>query len=266
MKKNHFSLFISVFAILFAMIACVLPGQTAQPASDPNAIGTAIAGTSQAAMQQTLVAQLSTVTPEGPTGMMLETLPDGSTKYTDYDAGFEVIFPVGWLAVRPNSDEFNAALSGEGAVNSMLHDQMTVDQVEAADYRLLGYILRPDIKQNVIFGFSRTSWDPDDSAMLDNANMGELVRGLESQTDIPGFRVDVAQIYDDGNTRVIEVGGRWSLNDGTSNPIPFYSVFFFFKPTQDSTVRVTITILQDYQDDFAADVESIKDSIRVIKP
>jgi len=266
MKKNLIPFILSFAAMLLATLACALPGRSAQPASDPDAIETAIAGTSQAAAQQTAAAALFTATPEGPRGTFIEQFPDGTTKYTDYDAGFEVTFPAGWLAVRPNSDEFNTALAGDGAVNSMLHDQMIVDQVDSADARLLAYIIHSEIKPNVIFGFSTTQWDSNDSKMLDNANMGELVRGLESQTELSGFRVEVAQIHDEGNTRVVEVGGRWSLNDGTTDPIPFYSVFYFFKPTQDSTVRVAITILQDYQDDFAADVKSIMDSIKILKP
>jgi hypothetical protein len=201
------------------------------------------------------------------TGTTIEQLQDGTTKYTDYDARFEATFPVGWLAVRPNSEEFNAALVGEAAVNSMLHDQMAADvKGSAEDYRLFAYILHPDLKENVMFGFSKTKWDPNDSKMLDNANMGNLVRELETQSSIPGFRVDTAQIHDDTSTRVIEVGGRWTLNDGTSDPVPFYSLFYFFKPTQDSTVRLTITFVQDYQDEFAADLKSIRDSIKIIKP
>jgi len=252
-------------------LPAALPGQAAQPGpvTNPNIIETAIAGTSQAAAQQTAAVQAQpfTATPSGMTGTTIEQLPDGTTKYTDYDAGFEITFPVGWLAVRPDSEEFNASRAGEGAVNSMLYDQMTADLAgyEANYDRLYSYILRPDIKQNVMFGFSKMKWDPEDAAMLDNANMGDLVRGLESQTSIPGFRVEIAQIHDDGGTRVVEVSGRWTLKDGQSDPVPFHSIFFFFKPTQASTVRLTITFVQDYQDEFAADVKSIKDSIRIIK-
>jgi hypothetical protein len=265
MKRNRFHHAISTFVFLMAIVACALPGQA--PASGPNTIETAIANTAQAAAQQTAAAALFTATPEGTAGSTVEQLQDGTTKYTDYDAGFEVTFPVGWLAVRPNSEEFNAVLVGEATVNSMLYGQLAADLKEnAADYRLYTYILRPDIKEHVMFGFSKTRWDPNDSQMLDNSNMGDLVRELETQSSIPGFHVDTAQIHDDTNTRVIEVGGRWVLNDGTSDPVPFYSIFYFFKPTQDSTVRIAITFVQDYQDEFAADVKSIRDSVRIIKP
>jgi hypothetical protein len=264
MNRNAYHQVLAAIVILLAILACVLPGQA--PAAGPNTIETAIAGTSQAAAHQTSVAALFTPTPEGPTGTLIEQAPDGTTKYTDYDAGFEVTFPIGWLAVRPNSAEFNAALVGEGAVNSMLHEQMAADlKSDSMDYLLYGYILRPDIKEHVIFGFSKMKWDPEDEKMLDNANMGDLIRDLESQTTIPGFHVDTAQIHDDTNTRVVEVGGRWTLNDGTSDPVPFYSTVYFFKPTPTSIVRITITFVQDYQDELAADVNSIKDTIKIIE-
>jgi hypothetical protein len=268
MKQNRPLQLLSLSAILFAIVACALPGRATRSAPDANSsiIETAIAGTFQAASQQTVAAALPTDTPDGPTGTLIETIPDGRTKYTDYDAGFEVSFPVGWLVVRPNSDEFNAALESQGAANSMLHDQMVGDQSAADDYRLLGYILHPEIKKDVIFGFSKTTWDPEDSKMLDNTNMGELVRGLESQTTLPGFRVEVAQIHDELNTRVIEVAGDWTLTDGTGDPVPFHSVFLYFKPVWTSTVRLSITFVQDYKDEFALDVKSIMASIKPTNP
>jgi hypothetical protein len=253
--------------MLIAMLACALPGRGSpqEPAPVSGSIETAIAGTAQAASQQTAEASLVTATPAGMTGTTIDQLADGTTKYTDYDAGFEITFPAGWLTVRANSEEFNASLVGEATANSMLHDQMAADltSYEADHDRLYSYILHPDIKKNVLFGFSKTKWDQNDSTVLDNANMGKLVRDLEAQTTLPGFRVDTAQIHDEGSTRVIEVGGRWNFNDGTSEPVPFYSVFFFFKPIWTSTVRVSITFVQDYQDEFKADVKSIMDSIKL---
>ncbi len=270
MNRNLLLPFLSASVLLLATLACALPGQPT-PVADSLIIETAIAGTAQAASEQTAVALLSTATPTtpvGPTGTLIEQLPDGTTRYTDYDARFEVTYPAGWLAVRPNAEEFNAALTGQATVNSMLHDQMTADQAEyeANRDKLYAYILHPEIQPNVMFGFSKLTWDPADSAMLDNANMGELVRGLESQSSIAGFRVDIAQIHDETNTRVVEVAGRWTLDAGTPDAVPFYSIFYFFKPTQSSTVRITISFVQDYQDEFAPDVRSIMDSIKIIEP
>lgn len=267
MKHSRFHQTISGLALLAAILACALPGKSGQPDNtEPNVIQTAIEGTAQAAAQETAVAKLFTATPEGPSGTTIEQLADATTKYTDYDAGFEIIYPAGWLTVRPNSAEFDAAVNGIGAVNEMLKSQLDFDKSDYQERdRLYSYILRPDIKTNVMFGFSKLQWDDTDSKMLDNMNMGDLVRGLETEDGLPGFRAEIAQIHDEANTRVMEIGGRWTLNDG-SEPIHFYSVFYFFKPTQDSTVRVAITFMDDYRSQLEADARSIMDSIHIIEP
>jgi hypothetical protein len=262
----------SMLLIVMAIAACVLPGQTTppqvvQPTSgiNSNAVATAVAGTAQAAATQTASADLFA---PSQTGTAVEQLSDGTTHYTDYDGGFEVIFPTGWLAVRPNSEEFDAALKKQGAVNSMLYDQMIYDQsTYDVDFdRLYAYVLRPDIQKNVILGFSKLLWDSEDTLSLDTVTLGELVRGLESPGGISGFRADTAQLHEDGNVKMIEVGGRFSLDDGQGGTNPFYATMIVFKPSASSSVRITFTFIEDYHTQIAADVKSIIESIKVIEP
>ena len=264
MNRKHLQHLLSAFAILIAIVACVLP-QAAQPPLDPNALGTAVAGTVEAAAQQTAAVQ---PLPTGRTGTTIEQLEDGTTKYADYDAGFEITFPVGWLAVRPNSEEFNASLSNAASANSMLHEQMTADQAgyEANYDRLYSYILRPDLQNNVLFGFSKLVWDSDDTAAIDSVTMGKLVQDLESSGAIPGFRVDTAQLHEDSSVKKMEIGGRWMMSDGQGGTIPFYSTFIFFKPSPNSGIRITFSFLEDYHIQISADMKSIIDSIRVLEP
>ena len=271
MKTGCSRLKLSGIILLLASVACVLPGQAAQPAPDisPNTIETAVASTLQAASTQTAEAQLPVIeTPSGTKGTVIEQAQDGTTKYNDYDAGFEITFPVGWLAVRPNSDEFNAALTNQGASNSMLHDQMTSDMAGyEADYdRLYSYILRPDIEKNVIFGFSKLVWNPEDTATIDNDTMGRLVRDIETSGAIPGFRANVVQLREDVNVKMIEISGNWMMSDGQGGTIPFYSTIVFFKPSPASAVRLTFTYLQDYRAQLSTDVQSVMGSIRLIEP
>ena len=134
-----------------------------------------------AATQTVSALPVETRSPSGKMGTAMEQIQDGTTKYSDYDAGFEVTYPVGWLAVRPKSEEFDAALAKEAAANSMLHDQMAVDQTDYDEFdRLFSYLLRPDIQKDVLFGFSCLRWDSVDPHSLDSAAVGNLVRELES--------------------------------------------------------------------------------------
>ena len=262
MHRRHLRPALLSIVILFAIVACVVPSQAAPVVPTPNEIETAIVGTIQAA---TASAQsVATKTPEDPTGTTLEQLPDGITKYTDHDAGFEITFPTGWLTVRPNSEEFNAALVGEAATNSLLHDQMAVDlNIPDEDHALLlSYILRPDIQKKFLFGFTSVRLFPEDTTMLDSVNMGKAVRDLETSGEIPGFRVDTAQVHED-DPRTIEIGGRWTMNDGKGTLIPFYATLYFFKPTPDSTVRILVAYLEDYKVKLAPDIFFIMQSIKL---
>ncbi|MGE5774966.1 MAG: hypothetical protein ACM33V_02035, partial [Chloroflexota bacterium] len=158
--KHRFYQTLSVLVLLGAVVACASPGQAVQstPAAnqsiDSKAVGTAVAGTAQVAAQQT--ASSGELFAPRKSGATIELLPDGTSRYVDHDAGFEITFPAGWLSVRPNSEEFDAALAGQGAANSMLRDQMTADLAGyQANYdRLYSYILRPDIIKDFLLGFS----------------------------------------------------------------------------------------------------------------
>ncbi len=128
------------------------------------------------------------------------------------------------------------------------------------------YILRPDIDKNVIFGYSKTVWDSDDTTSINDATMGELMRSLESSGAIPGFRADTARVLENNNgVRMIEISGRFSISDGQGGTVPFYSTFIFFKPTSNSTTRITFSFLEDYHEQISMDVTSVIESIKIIE-
>jgi hypothetical protein len=265
MNQRHYHFAFSALVLVSAMVACVLPGQAPQPTPglNPIIIETAVAGTAQAAAEQTAAAQ---PTLPGTTGTTLEQLEDGTTRYTDHDAGFEITFPVGWLAVRPNSEEFEAAVAKEGKNNPGLHDQMIADlaaETEASPHRLFAYILRPDILKNVMLGYSKVVWDAEMAQPLDNALMGQLVREMEAPGGIPGFRADTAQLHEEGAVRIMEIGGRWTLSDAEGT-LPMYATLLFFQPTPTSGVRITFSFVDEYRAQISADVKFIRESVTMI--
>jgi hypothetical protein len=272
---NNKRTFLIALVFLTIIVACAVPGlpNVSAPAPiDSNTISTIVVLTANAAITQTAAAP-SPIPAETLPGLLetpvasLEKLPSESTKYTDHEAGFEVIFPAGWLTLRPNSEEFNAALVTEAVKNEMLQDQMELD---LADYepgvdRLYSYPLRPDIEKNFAFGFSKLKWDLDDPTRINENSMGQLVRDLESSGDIPGFRADTAQVYENGNqVKLIEVGGQFSISDGQGGVVPFYLTFVFFKPTNNSTVLIDFTYLKDYKLPIYADVTSVIASVKLL--
>jgi hypothetical protein len=63
---------------------------------------------------------------------------------------------------------------------------------------------------------------------------------------------------------MVEVGGRFALSDGQGGTIPFYTTILFFKPSPNSTIRVTFSYMDDYHTQISADVQSILSSIKTI--
>lgn len=202
-------------------------------------------------------------------GTELERLPDGASKFADLDGGFEVNIPAGWLAVRPdNNDEINAALVGEGAKNQMLFDQLVADKAayKANADRLFVYTIRPDLQENVIFGFSKLVWDGADTQPIDNATMGRLVRDLEASGGLPGLRVRTSIVEENRNgVSMMVIKGRFGFSDGQGGSVPFIATLVFFKPTPTSVVRITLTFMQDFEAQIEPDVNSMLESIRLTK-
>ena len=265
--------------LLISTLACAIPGLDAPvPAPfDPGALSTVVGLTANAAVTQTaMVAKpLSTevVSGDAAPGLpvtaatVLELLPDGSTKYMDNEVGIEVVFPAGWLTLRANSDEFNSALKKEALKNELLRAQMELDltEYEPGTHRLYSYPLRPDIEKNTAFGFSKLRWDLEDIVPINENSMGELVRGLESSGAVPGLRVDTAQVYENGNqVKVIEIGGQFSFSNDLGEVIPFYYSAVFFKPTNSSTVRISLVYLKDYKLPIYEDVKLVINSIKLL--
>jgi hypothetical protein len=269
MKQNRRkTTFISVLFLL-ALAACVIPGMASQgaPAPGPDAISTFIAGTAAAAASQTAAVPADAPPASGMIGTALEKLPDGTTRYTDYDAGYELTFPVGWLALRPNSEEFNAALVEEGSENQELHSQMTLHQslYEGEWERLYSYPIRPDLMENVIFGFSKLYFKPEDSEPIDNYALGQLIAYVEGPDGIPYFRVVTSSIYDNRNgVTTMQVGGPFHLENDQELASEFYATIIYFKPAASTLVGMTFTIVKEYQETLAPDIKSVIDSIRLL--
>jgi hypothetical protein len=253
---------------LIVSAACVVPGMLPgdPPRADPNALSTIIAGTAAAAATQTAVAAGGAAPAPGMIGTAVEKLPDGTTRYTDYDAGYELTLPAGWLALRPNSDEFNAALVQEGSENQELHSQMTLDQsqYEGDRQRLFSYPVRPDLMADVIFGFSKLSFESDDPAPLDDYALGQVIAFSEGPGGIPFFRAVTSRIYDNQNgVKIMELGGPFHVESEQEAAVEFYATILYFKPTATTLAGMTFTIVREYQETLSPDIQSVIDSIRL---
>lgn len=155
MNQHRLRHTLRVLILLVAALACVLPGQTLQPApmANPVSIESAVAGTAQAAATQTEQAKpvpdiLTGFPAAAPTssevissyGTSLVKLEDGSTQFRDYRSGVQLIFPANWLLIRVGEPEYYEASEQYGAQNPWFLEEIGWLQSEDLDvYRVHAY-------------------------------------------------------------------------------------------------------------------------------
>ena len=216
MNRNYLHPALSAFVLLIAIVACVLPGQTVQqaPVTNPVSIESAVAGTAQAAAQQTELANpvpatatfLPTEAPLLPEvvssyGTSLVKRGDGSTQFKDYRAGVQIIFPPNWLPMRPGEPEYYEAWE-KGSQNQWILEEIgSIQNLDLNVFRVNAYDMHPEHmlystlpKINVVFqqGDTRTlkQVEADEKKMIERSvQAGHEFLSSDFQTTSGGLQV-----------------------------------------------------------------------------
>jgi hypothetical protein len=175
MKKRHGLIFPLI--LLITALACILPGQSPASVSPPTPdtrLGTIVAETVSAALELTRQAIPTETPPPTPTqeptatptpvadtsGSTLTRRDDGSTLFTDTRAGYEIIIPAGWLAVRVNQQEyFDAWLLPELSDPALQRAFNTVQDQDPEVIRLVAFDIREGQILNGVVTNVNLTWD-----------------------------------------------------------------------------------------------------------
>jgi hypothetical protein len=250
------------------LMAACLPGNS-DPAAPYYPTYTAIAqGLIDLANTATAQSALPAYTPTPPApvgGTENVQQPDGTTKYSDYDAGYEMTLPAGWIGARPGAQEFNDVLKSEGDKNEPLKTQMTKDQqgYEPVTDRYYIYATKPDQFDKSLLAFGKLAWAVSDPKPVDQSSLGELVQTLEMSKAMPGLRVVSSNVVTNGNgVPVIVIGANWTSQAADGTMLPLYINVLMFKPTDNSTARLVLTSDKEHRDVISPDVDAIVQSIK----
>lgn len=166
MKRRNVSIELAGVVIFMTILACVLPGQAAQPqlvvATDPNALSTFIAGTAQVLADQTAQAAsptlpVPTAAEVPPTATAIPTpnlsaqntllafQADGSAIFSDYKAGVEIRLAPIWMPMRINEPEFYTAWETDfvSKNNDVIEKMNSYQTEDVSIIRLVGFDVRP---------------------------------------------------------------------------------------------------------------------------
>ncbi len=276
MNRNYLQHALSTFVLLMAMIACVLPGQAAQPApvTGPINIETAVAGTAQAAEKQTqqanplpataAPADTPTSTPKiSSAGTSLATLADGSIQFTDYVAGIQVVIPSFWMVVRVGEQEYYAAWGKPETQNPVFVDIFnSLQSLDPKTFRMHAF----DVRSDHIINNDVTQVDvvfiQGDERTLKKLRSDEL----NDPPRLKGYKVLKSNFFDlPQGIQALNIEIQWKSSNGASQTGLGSRRRVIFK-APGGAIAVDLNVLMDKKDLSMLDYEQLLNSIALFTP
>lgn len=274
MKQNKYQFGLIGFILLFTVAACVFPGQTTQPVTNPSSVETALASTARAFAKQTETANPITATPSiTPTitftpapkislyGTSLVIYEDQSALFIDHKAGIQLTIPTGWMPIRVNEDEYYKAFALDVVLeNPVISEHLTEIQDVNLDFHRLGAIdIRPGhIPDGILTNFN-VIFEAGDVRSLEKWQQAERNR----KPPLADYRF-LSSSYPtiDNGTRVLVIEASWKAS--ADKGIIYYRGVFFSLPT--GTVVLDLYSNKNFKDTVLPDFEQVVNSVTLLKP
>ncbi len=276
MNRNHLHHTFIALVMLVAIVACVLPGQAAQPVptTNPNLIETAIVGTALAAAKQTEQANSVTATGISPdtatpapkissVGTSLVYLADGSTQFTDHVAGMQMSFPTGWLVVRVGEQEYYAAWGRQETQNPKFLDIFaSIQNLDPKVFKMTALDTRPD---HIIYNDITTVdvvFHQGDRRTLKQLKADEI----KNHPPLKKYKLLSAQFFETSQgLESLNMEIQWKTGNGASQTGMGYRRRVIFKVPAGS-MAVDLNILFDKKELTMPDFDQLINSITLFTP
>ncbi len=279
-RKHSHPIVVSALVLLAAMIACASPGPSAPPVStmDPLAVELAVAGTAQAAAQQTQQANpipptetptpTATITPTPKVslaGTSLVIQEDQSTLFIDHKLGFQVVVPTGWLTTRINEDEYFKAFTLDVVVaNQPINERLRHMQTNNVDYfRLDSIDIRPGhIVNGIISSITVVHQPPEIAKTLEECLSVE--KEAVKYSAAVGHKI-LSSKYDQtaNGTRILIIEESWMAASNTQDKV-FRKIVFF--NVSAGIVNLDFQTHSDIKDAVLPDFEQVINSLTMQNP
>lgn len=273
MNRHVFCQAAYVSVILLTIMACVLPGQAAQPmpVTNPITIDTAVAGTAQAAETQTALANplpatatvASTDTPS-PTpkvsnaGTALVSLADGSTQFIDYVAGMQMIFPAGWLTIRVGEDEYYAAWGKPETQNPVFVNLFAAMQtLDPKVFRMHALDTRPDHIINNDVTVVNVVFSQNDIRTMKEVQADEK----RNHPRYKNYKLLSSKFFDaPQGMEALNMEAQWQTSNGASQTGMSYYRRVIYKVST-GVIAIDLSVLLDKKDLTTPDFDQLINSI-----
>jgi hypothetical protein len=276
---------LAALILLTTILACAVPGLPAAspPAPIASPLGTpdtrldimvaetvsaAIAQTQQAVPTPTLpptatLEPTASPTPEADTsGSALTEMEDGSTLFSDFNAGYEVNVPAGWLAVRINQQEYlDAWLLSEFSNPAMQRSLSSIEKLNPNELRLYAVDLQADhARTGFVTNINFIWYEQDDMSLEDDTDLLAVSAALPDA--LPGLELLTTELSTNANG--LPIGINTSRTPATTldgvNIVIFQKQVFI--KVRAGTLTITLSTTEELKDTilpaFDAMIEFIK--------
>lgn len=255
-----------LFTLSLFLFACIFPMEATQPAvlhptTDANSLSIVIAQTGQAANAQTQAAitPTNTIPPTelviSPTatlipptfalpeqGTYLSKQENGSTQFFDQTAGYDLVIPSGWIAVRVKGPEYTEALTLAASASASAEFQTALKNTQGQNadvFRLFAFNLKESSTASPFIMNMNFVWEQQDTNTLE-----EAMKKIESQYPkiFPGIQIINLGIYP--TTKNIPGGlieSVWITKNASGQEISIYQKQAIFK-LRTGTLAITLSV------------------------
>ena len=275
MNPNRLYLSLSGLIMLMTIVACVIPGQTTQPApiTNPSSVETSLASTARALAQQTETANGFTATPIivptdtlTPTpkislaGTSLVVREDQSAVFTDHKAGIQLNIPAGWMPIRVNEEEYYRAFTLDVVLkNPAYNEHITkIQDANLDNFRLDATDIRDGHTSDGILSNIQVIFEPGDLRSLEKWEQAERDR----HHPFANFKFISASYPQTTNgTRVLVIEQSWSA--GKIHTVYYRGVFLSL---QSGTIVLDFYANNNFKDTVLPDFEQVVNSLTLLNP
>ena len=268
MNQKYLYRSLSGFLTIITIASCTFSKQKVPivPTTDLKKYETSVVSTKQAVAQltelaaPTLISTTSTPQVSQITKTSLVSLDDQSTLFIDQKADVQLTIPPGWLAVRPNEDEYYKAFALDKVLSSpAINDRLTKLASANTDYfRLDAIDIRPDHIVDGIISVISVNFQPDDFRSLEEWAKSESTK--KSPFKEYGFISSAIQKTADG-THILVVQERWK---GSANGTLYHREIFFSLAS--GTLMIDLQTNRNLKDTMLPEFEQVINSLSLLNP
>lgn len=197
-----------------------------------------------------------------PTGKLKEVQSDGSTLFIDYDGGYQLTFPEGWVAVILEKDDLQEAFNNIPEQEENI--SALIEMAKAADANNLIRIFGFNIKAQQGGYAPNVNVSYDTNPLLAAISLKDLVDATVGYYPSMGIEVinsGVETTASGMETGVIEAA--WSLNAPDGKKVALQQKQIIFKSGEGVGI-VTFSTIKDAKVDLSDDINKLIESIQLL--